>query len=241
MQVISGVYMIVNKINGKRYVGSAVNLEKRWKEHLYALRGGYHTIRFQRSYNKYGEKSFEFIIMEEVKDKNQLIPREQTWLDWYKSYLPENGYNINRIANSVLGLIHSEKSKQQMSISKKGMVGTWLGRKHSKETRERMSLDRKGEGNNRWGKHHSDETKEGIRASNSLTKKGKPPSEKAKKANYLRRGKPLPEETKRKMREKWLDPEYKKMRVDKIRERWADPNYKKMVLDKRKQKQLLVA
>jgi len=100
-----------------------------------------------------------------------------------------------------------------------------------------LSLTRRGENNNRWGKHHSEETKERIRLSNL----GKRREENNRNNSLARKGKPLPEETKRKMREKWLDPEYKKMSVDKIRERWADPNYKKMVLDKRKQKQLLVA
>lgn len=225
------MYKIVNLKNGKVYVGSAENLRTRWTHHLSSLRNKKHTKYIQNAFNKHGERFFLFIIIEFVEDKNELIPREQIWLDYYESYLPKNGYNICRFAWSPLGTKlsdkrkrqislavkginhpmfgkkHTDKSKQQMSASKKGMIGTWVGRKHSKKTRERMSLDRRGEGNNRWGKHHSKEAKERIIASN---------------------------------KKKWLDPEYKKMRVDKMRERWLDPEYKKMMLDKRKPKQLLV-
>ena len=33
----SGIYKIVNLINGKVYIGSAVNFEKRWREHRRGL------------------------------------------------------------------------------------------------------------------------------------------------------------------------------------------------------------
>ena len=36
----SGVYQIVNKTNGKRYVGSSVNLKKRIRLHFAELRKG---------------------------------------------------------------------------------------------------------------------------------------------------------------------------------------------------------
>ena len=74
----SGVYKIVNIKNGKLYVGSAVNLRKRRWEHLCAFRNGRHTKYFQNAFNKYGEKSFIFIIIEFIRDENQLIPQEQT-------------------------------------------------------------------------------------------------------------------------------------------------------------------
>lgn len=41
----SGIYEIVNTINGKRYVGSAVSLKRRWVDHRRDLRAGKHHSR----------------------------------------------------------------------------------------------------------------------------------------------------------------------------------------------------
>ena len=57
----SGIYEIVNTVTGKRYVGSAVNLEKRELSHFSGLRRGDHRkAHFQHSFDKYGESAFEF-------------------------------------------------------------------------------------------------------------------------------------------------------------------------------------
>lgn len=34
----SGIYQIINTVNGKRYIGSAVNLGKRWINHRVGLK-----------------------------------------------------------------------------------------------------------------------------------------------------------------------------------------------------------
>jgi len=31
--MISGIYKITNKVNGKVYIGQSVDIERRWKEH----------------------------------------------------------------------------------------------------------------------------------------------------------------------------------------------------------------
>ena len=51
----SGIYQIKNTLNGKVYVGSAKDFEKRWKRHFKDLENGVHSsIKFQRSFNKHG-------------------------------------------------------------------------------------------------------------------------------------------------------------------------------------------
>ena len=173
---ISGIYVIVNKVNGKKYVGSAKDVYDRWKNgHLKLLRMGRHTRRFQPAYNKYGEKNFELIIMEIVIDENQLVPREQTWLDWYKSYLPENGYNICKIAGSALGIIRSAKTRQRMSLASK-RNNYRKGKALSEETKRKMSLVRKGKTSNRKGVKLSEE----IRRKIGLAGKGRKFSEEHK-------------------------------------------------------------
>lgn len=111
----SGVYQIENIINNKKYVGSAVNFYKRYHEHINnLLYNKHHSIRLQRSYNKHGKESFIFSIIELCSIELLLI-REQYWMDFHKSYLPEFGYNISKIAgNSFLGRKHSEEAKEKM-------------------------------------------------------------------------------------------------------------------------------
>jgi group I intron endonuclease len=232
----SGIYMIVNKINGKRYVGSSANIYSRWRGHLYELsKGMHHSTHFQFAYYKYGKNSFEFIIMEEIFDKNNLVPKEQTWLDFYKSYLPENGYNICSIAGSCLGVVPSKETKKKISLALKG-------RKHTKEARQRMSLAAK-------GKHPSKETKVKL----SLSHKGKVPSEETKrkmreshkKTGDALRGKPLTEETKRKMsiaaKAKIVSKETRVKMRNAIKNKWANPEFRiKMMDSKNKNRGTLV-
>lgn len=113
----TGVYIILNKINRKRYVGSAaVDLTKRWENgHRKLLRVRGHCNRhLQASWNKYGEAAFQFIVLERCVPE-QCLEREQYWLDVLKTWKRENGYNLCQKAGSVLGLEWTEESKQQQS------------------------------------------------------------------------------------------------------------------------------
>ena len=60
---ISGIYKIVNKVNGKYYVGGSKNIHKRWLEHKGLLRRNIHDNgHLQNAWNKYGEATFDFIV-----------------------------------------------------------------------------------------------------------------------------------------------------------------------------------
>lgn len=62
----SGIYKIVNNVNGKVYIGSTKNFDKRKQQHFYTLsQKKHHSPKLQRSYNKHGKESFEFQIVEE--------------------------------------------------------------------------------------------------------------------------------------------------------------------------------
>jgi phenylalanyl-tRNA synthetase alpha chain len=80
MKEISGVYSITNIKNKKRYIGSAVNIERRWMQHRSELRGGYHRSRYlQRAWKKYGEDAFRFEILATC-DPDDLIAQEQFFI-----------------------------------------------------------------------------------------------------------------------------------------------------------------
>ena len=87
-----GIYVIRCSVSGKVYVGSSKKMHERWMEHKRSLRNNkHHSQHLQRAWNKYGEKAFEFQIVEEILDPLDLICREQKWIDTCDSF--KNGYN----------------------------------------------------------------------------------------------------------------------------------------------------
>lgn len=137
----SGVYCIENKVNGRSYVGSAVDIAKRWKEHLRQLREGRHHSRFmQRCWDKYGEAAFSFRILLFCAREHVLM-YEQILLDAWK---PE--YNTSPTAGSQLGYRHSEESRARMSEARRKDFSPMTGKSHTEETKRRISESRKGKG-----------------------------------------------------------------------------------------------
>ena len=131
---ISVIYSIINLIDAKVYIGSAINFNQRKTQHYYYLRANRHqNILLQRAFNKYEEKSFEFRILETVEDKTKLVEREQYWIDLLKSYDTNFGYNLAPKAGSSLGRKMSDEARAKMK-----------GRKASKELKLQMSISRKG-------------------------------------------------------------------------------------------------
>ena len=125
MKIVSGVYIIVNTINQKVYVGSSVNVFKRWNSHKRALgKGVHHCQPLQRAWNKYGEDTFEFRFIEPVKtnSKEDLIEAEQRWIDMYQASV--SGYNILPNAYSHLGAKRSDESRKKLSKSLKAVFST---------------------------------------------------------------------------------------------------------------------
>ena len=88
-----GIYKITNIINKKYYIGSSINIEKRWKGHIRQLNNNTHYNKhLQRAWNKYKQKSFKFEILEtiDIELKNTLRKVEQKYIDsisdWSMSY-----------------------------------------------------------------------------------------------------------------------------------------------------------
>jgi group I intron endonuclease len=109
------IYKILTKSNNKIYIGSAINFKKRKESHLKDLKNNNHHSKYlQRVYNKYGKNNLEFSILTEIFDKKYLLKEEQYWLDYYQPF-GKNGYNSCKIAGSMLGFKHSEKTKQKIS------------------------------------------------------------------------------------------------------------------------------
>ena len=117
---ITGIYKIVNTVNGHKYVGSGMSVKGRWRTHLHCLRKNkHHSPYLQRAWNKYGEEAFEFIVIEECEPiKEVLLEREQFWIDELHAY-GKTGYNGTPKAANSLGYKHTEESKKKISEANK--------------------------------------------------------------------------------------------------------------------------
>ncbi len=95
---IIGIYGIRHKLSKLIYVGSSCNIINRWRRHRWLLRLDKHPNPYlQNAWNKYGEEAFEFIILEEIENLENLSIKEKYWMDYYKSYLDNYGYNAKLI------------------------------------------------------------------------------------------------------------------------------------------------
>jgi predicted GIY-YIG superfamily endonuclease len=118
------IYKITNIKNSKIYIGSASYYDKRIGTHVSRLRRNTHQNRYlQSAWNKYGEEFFIFEIIE-YSNKECLIEREQYWLDFYRSYDRNIGYNLATKAGSNLGYTASEEARKKISNALKGLKYT---------------------------------------------------------------------------------------------------------------------
>jgi group I intron endonuclease len=152
-----GVYEIINRVNGHRYIGSSCDIPRRWKDHQQKLNKGTHcNIHLQRAWIKYGKESFEFHVLIECQP-DELIEIEQRHIDdkspEYNLAIFASGgsypgvhagikrpdralWNKNHKTRGHTGCLHSEETKVKMSTA-------WVERKKhglSEETRARMSV-----------------------------------------------------------------------------------------------------
>jgi group I intron endonuclease len=127
-----GVYSITNKNNGEIYIGSSIDIEHRWREHVRMLEKGDHCNRLlQRAWSKYGETAFVFAILI-LCCSDELVDMEQCYLDHIK---PQ--YNLCSIAGSSLGVKHSDETRAKVSAALRGRIV-------SPETRAKRSAARRG-------------------------------------------------------------------------------------------------
>ena len=113
---ISGIYKIINKVNGKYYVGSSKDIHRRWNDHKLELNKNRHNNNYlQKSYNKHGVSNFDFIITEKV-SVDKLIEIEQKYLDTAKQER-DKCYNLNFLADRVE---MTDEVREKISKSNKG-------------------------------------------------------------------------------------------------------------------------
>jgi group I intron endonuclease len=152
----SGIYQIINTVNGKRYVGSSLDLHRRWNKHKNEARKGiHHSAHLQAAWRKYGVDAFTFSVIENC-GRDMILSREQYFVD---TLSPE--YNIARVVKAPMtgrkqtaaakalisaanrGSIRTPEQCAQMSASHKGTIRN-VGRKATAAQNKRNSEVRKG-------------------------------------------------------------------------------------------------
>jgi group I intron endonuclease len=176
--VLSGVYSIACEANGKGYIGSSINVASRWKKHLYLLRKGNHiNPLLQSSFNKYGESSFEFHLVEDLTGltEKEIRETEQTYLD-----LIDWRVSFNICKDSRGGKVTEEANERRKESLRnyhrenpdaiRGENNPFHGRTQTKASKDAISLANTGKVrseefkkhksefmSNRRGRHHSTE------------------------------------------------------------------------------------
>jgi len=107
--IIYSIYKVVNRVNGKVYIGFTNNFNRRKSCHIHLSK--YSNNLIHKSIRKYGEEYFEWEIIYQSKDKNHTLKEmEQFFIHEYNSLVP-SGYNICRGGGG--GILY-EKTRERM-------------------------------------------------------------------------------------------------------------------------------
>ncbi len=132
-----GIYRITCTVTGKFYIGSAVNLQNRWRVHRhYLFHNTHNNPKLQRAWNKYGPDTFTFEVLEYVLLPELLTAREQYWFNKLRPF-DDRGFNIDRVAGSRLGQEVSLSTREKLKLAN-------LGKKQSEELIHRRTAGQKG-------------------------------------------------------------------------------------------------
>lgn len=136
------IYIIENLINHKIYLGSTKDPKKREHRHFYELDAGtHHNIYLQRSYNKYKENNFKFLILDTLVEEEYQFELEEWW-----ATLLEPEYNIGSFGG---GDNLSKHPNKEEIIQRRSQT---LKEKNSKLSQEERQLRfaRYGDSNYNW-------------------------------------------------------------------------------------------
>jgi group I intron endonuclease len=130
----AGVYMFFNLTNGNCYIGSSVNLARRFRVHMSSVKSL--KLPLPLAINKYGPNNFVFLILQYCKiDVDICLGLEQYYIDLHK---PK--YNILKIAGSSQGFKHSPETISKLKLLHVGKLHPRFNSKISEQQKLLTSL-----------------------------------------------------------------------------------------------------
>lgn len=108
-----GIYLILNKINQKIYVGQSRDIMRRWSKHRTELHLTTHLV---RAFLKYGLENFQFVVLEYC-PIYKLNTREIYWVKAFKATNPKYGYN--KISGGGVACTFSSDLRATLSKARK--------------------------------------------------------------------------------------------------------------------------
>ena len=140
------IYVIENKVNGKKYVGQTIrDIKVRFKEHRTKAQG--HSV-IHKAIKKYGQENFRIEQIDSVKTLEELNEKEIYWINKLNSMVP-SGYNVTEGGFGHQGVKYTpeqlERKRNNMLGEKNPMWGRFgkknhfYGQRHSEETKKKMS------------------------------------------------------------------------------------------------------
>lgn len=127
---VPGIYVIINKINGKKYIGKSNDIGRRWREHSKKTTKETHI---DKAINKYGKKNFILFLLEQVDDLSKLNEREIFYIHKTGAEKDINYYNHSSGGDGF------EAGAKNPMFNKKGKDCINYGRIHTEESKKKMS------------------------------------------------------------------------------------------------------
>ena len=132
------IYMYINNINGHKYVGQAIDFNRRHRQHIsasYNKNNGQYNTHFHCAIRKYGEENFDIVILKENLSSQCLLNLyECYYIDKYKCLSKEN-YNI--ASGGSNGNVFEGKTEEEMDIIRKNMSNSWKNKTDEEKNKYR--------------------------------------------------------------------------------------------------------
>lgn len=131
------LYRITNQLDGKVYIGQAINPKRRWTDHKWNAKQLNAVQYVSRAMGKHGISNFVFEVIATCKTQEDANETESILIEQYCSRDKEFGYNIKPGGNNSP---HAESTKEKIrqatiqQIAEKGHPAA--GRIVSEETRQ---------------------------------------------------------------------------------------------------------
>jgi group I intron endonuclease len=136
------IYLVINKVNGKLYVGQTVQtLKKRWSSHGSDAKRGRGPHALVHALLKYGKENFTIRTLKVCNTIEELNKLEKHFIVRLKTKAP-TGYNITDGGDGTLGVPYTalqyKKFRKTIGNSRKGSGNSFFGKRHSASAKKKM-------------------------------------------------------------------------------------------------------